>query len=538
MLTFPVDKTKNPLNRKEEILAQGNFIAFSAIIRVLSLYWGRFKRKMRRPSTKLFQLIKSLNKAEILNFRAFASRRKGEKVYMLLFDAILEMTEYDEEALKEQFKTEKFIRHLYKTKNYLYKIILDSLADINQEDEYQLYAQIQKIIILIMKSLYSHAESIFPQAYAIAEEQENFEAARILLSEERNLIKAKDASPELNQRLNEIKNRELELAEKSYNLMQYTHLLDRANALQRQPPDQRRQGVEEILKNPLMKEDRQFRSVSARILYWLILGKVNQTQGKFEMTMKALENAARLYETHPTMVSESISFLHFLDVLENLVVANLIAKNYDRVEEIGRKIKDLAKEEEKGRFLLLERYYYVMIAYMQQANVHDLGDEIIPEYRAFLREYEGRINRKYQILISFILSDHYLLTGRPDESLFWLHHIMNEKDDSIRPDIHQVARILNLVGLLDSGEYKFVGNSIRSAREYLRKVGRWTPAEKVLMKYFQKMADAHALPDESRKVVREFHGKLMAMSNTLEFRKVNGYFNFIHWLERKMEASK
>ena len=72
-----------------------------------------------KPSTELFQLIKSLSKSEKRYFKLTSSLQSGEKNYMKLFDAIEEQTEYDEDAIKSKFKTETFIKHLPSEKNHL-----------------------------------------------------------------------------------------------------------------------------------------------------------------------------------------------------------------------------------------------------------------------------------------------------------------------------------------------------------------------------------------------------------------------------------
>ena len=77
-----------------------------------------------KPSHELFRLIRSLSKSEKRFFKLMSSLQSGEKNYIKLFDAIEKQAEYDEEAIKVQFKTETFIKHLPSEKNHLYKLIL------------------------------------------------------------------------------------------------------------------------------------------------------------------------------------------------------------------------------------------------------------------------------------------------------------------------------------------------------------------------------------------------------------------------------
>lgn len=65
-----------------------------------------------RPSTELFNLIKSLSKSEKRYFKLTSSLQSGEKNYMRLFDAIEAQDEYDEAAIKGKFEGETFVKHL------------------------------------------------------------------------------------------------------------------------------------------------------------------------------------------------------------------------------------------------------------------------------------------------------------------------------------------------------------------------------------------------------------------------------------------
>lgn len=80
-----------------------------------------------KPSKELFYLIKSLTKSEKRYFKLMSSLQTGDKNYMKLFECIDELEDYDEEAVKEKLKNEKFIKHLPSEKNHLYKLILKSL---------------------------------------------------------------------------------------------------------------------------------------------------------------------------------------------------------------------------------------------------------------------------------------------------------------------------------------------------------------------------------------------------------------------------
>src|ERR1044072_3299219 len=73
----------------------------------------------------LFFLIKSLSKSEKRYFRLYAGSAGAN--YLRLFDFIEKQKEPDDDAVKKQFKNEKFIRQLHVVKIYLSDLILESL---------------------------------------------------------------------------------------------------------------------------------------------------------------------------------------------------------------------------------------------------------------------------------------------------------------------------------------------------------------------------------------------------------------------------
>ncbi len=86
-------------------------------------------------SDDLFQLIKSMSRSEKGYFKKYASKHTiGEKnSYVKLFDAIDAQAAYDEDALKQKFRNDRFVSSLYSTKNYLFNLALKSLSAYHSE---------------------------------------------------------------------------------------------------------------------------------------------------------------------------------------------------------------------------------------------------------------------------------------------------------------------------------------------------------------------------------------------------------------------
>src|SRR5262245_41857715 len=114
----------------------------------------------KRSSDELFQLVKSLEKAEKRNFKLFVQRNlaKTDLKITTLFDVLDSMDEYDEEVLLRKVKMLKTAQ-LPNLKANLYRQILASLRTMRDDSnvEIQLHEQMEYARILYNKGLYQQS---------------------------------------------------------------------------------------------------------------------------------------------------------------------------------------------------------------------------------------------------------------------------------------------------------------------------------------------------------------------------------------------
>ena len=109
-----------------------------------------------RQTDSLFQLVKSLEKAEKRNFKLYVKRNSGGEDLKIvqLFDALDKMQEYDENQLLKNKSLRK--QQLSNIKSHLYRKILSSLRILKDTDniDLQLHEQMGHARILYNKGLY------------------------------------------------------------------------------------------------------------------------------------------------------------------------------------------------------------------------------------------------------------------------------------------------------------------------------------------------------------------------------------------------
>ena len=134
-----------------------------------------------QPNDHLYQLIKSLSKAEKRSFKIYATRNSSEDAkFIQLFDAIDKAREYDEDVIVKKIKGLKKAQ-FSNLKAHLYKQILTSLRlnYINHNIDIQLREQIDHARILYDKGLYKQSLKILEKAKTMA-----FDHHRITLTSE------------------------------------------------------------------------------------------------------------------------------------------------------------------------------------------------------------------------------------------------------------------------------------------------------------------------------------------------------------------
>src|SRR5258705_1884917 len=130
-----------------------------------------------RPSDILFQLIKSLEKAEKRHFKLYSKRSSAKEDLKIiqLFDAVDKLQDYDEKILLKKLPgTEK--RQLYNLKTHLYKEILASLRLLKSADsiDLQLNEQFDYAHILYKKGLFLQSLRIIERTKEIAKANQKF----------------------------------------------------------------------------------------------------------------------------------------------------------------------------------------------------------------------------------------------------------------------------------------------------------------------------------------------------------------------------
>ena len=134
----------------------------------------------KTPSTKLFNLIKSLSGSEKRYFKLFATKNKSNKTnkYVLLFEAIDMQVVFDDEKLKEIiYKNEPILSRKYsEIKAYLYDLILKSLHGYDEKSsvDFKIKGLLHSVRVLYKRSHYEDCKELLQKVKKLAYIYESF----------------------------------------------------------------------------------------------------------------------------------------------------------------------------------------------------------------------------------------------------------------------------------------------------------------------------------------------------------------------------
>ena len=502
---------------------------------------------MNTYSNDLFELIRSLSKSEQRYFKLFSALHKGCKTNTKLFDAIVKQgrrknPKYDEEKIKKEFRQEHFISYLSQAKNYLYDQILKSLEAYRSSTDSELRSLLNQAEILLERGLYKRCklvllkldkEAVKHEKYAYA-----FEAA--ILSNQLILKMPANQRTENEMRTNADNSRNY--LKKIENIAGYSHLQTQMNYLILQSGRLVRNKKElkkwdAIMKNPLLHDESQAITLNSKLHMYLGLNFYYNVTDDLEKTYQFCYKIVQLFESNPDLLTENIN--KYVTFLINLLVSYARKNMHNELYNGIQKLKNISATcKIKLPFQLeakifeysysLELDYYLITGQFQKIDTvaHDIEKGLI--------KYSGE-NGRSSVMLCLGIAHLFLINGNYKKSLIWINKILldnrllNSGDDRIY--FFCIIRLILYYELKYTNELPYMLKS--TYRLFVKKKKMYKVEESILnfLKKSLKMPDQKELTLAYTELKESISGIIKDPSE----KKVIEYFDFISWLESKIE---
>lgn len=497
-----------------------------------------------KASNELFNLVKSLSKSEKRFFKLSSSLQAGEKNYLKIFDAIDKQKEYDEEAIKHQFRKEVFVQHFPSEKNHLYKLVLKSLRSYHSDNSISsvLKEEMKNIEILYKKALFKECNKFLIRAKKMAIEHEKFYFWFELLRWEKLLMEEAFEAGKFDSDLDKLIIEEQEVIDKLRNLAEYEILYSKINYVFRRggyvrTPDENAM-VDEISDHPLIKGKNTARSYRAATICYYVKGLCYTTKRKYTAAAVSFGRAREIMDQNPLIRKDLPE--RYVRTLNKLLFFQIENHDYEATEKLLQEMKSLPEQagfegvdikvkiftsSSLSRLLIFERQGEFLKAV-----------EIIDEIQAQMEVHREKLNKEQELLFYYTFSYIFFGAGMFNKSLQWLNKVLNDNESKLRQDIYSFSRLFNLVIHYELGNYDHLEYIIKSTFRYLHKRQRAYQVETTIIKYLRKIAK---VTDED-KITAQFKDLLQEVKNIFKQdaseKVILEYFDCIAWIESKING--
>ncbi|MEO5645784.1 MAG: hypothetical protein ABIQ40_13800 [Bacteroidia bacterium] len=496
-------------------------------------------------SDALHQLIQCLSKQEKRHFKIFASRHTiGEQNnYVLLFDAIEKMKEYDEKIILKKFKGESSLNNFSITKSRLYETILRSLDVFhhNSSVDAQLWKELHYTEILYKKTLYDQCLKRLRSAKKLAEKYEKHAVLVQIHALEKSLAEKDSYSGMRDENILDVLAEDRKVAEdirvynELWNVKSRLFLL--LNTKGRARGSEQLDEFRHLIDASLQKQKPEVLSVNARFLY-------HHTYSAYYFAITDAENCRTHLAANVALIEANTEIFRdepnvYFGVLTNLIYVCSRLKLYKEVLENLRKLRSLPEKLDTARnedleIKLFSSAYSLELTLYNSIGHFDKAMALVPKIEEGLIRFEGRISklREAHFIISVAVA--YYGAGKFQQALKWTSRLLNDPEIGENEWIFAVAQVFALILHIELNNFDVLPYVGRSVQRYLKTRNRAYQFENVFLKFAEKISRA-----DDVKTIHPLYQELSENLKKLDedhFEKTAfEYFDFPAWAQSKAE---
>jgi len=495
----------------------------------------------KRSTDELFQLVKSLEKAEKRNFKLFVQRNatSSDMKTVQLFDALDKLEDYDEEALLKR-NTDIKKQQLSNLKAHLYRQILASLRILKDDNNIQL--QLHELMdysrILYDKGLYLQSLKTLDRVKEYAREQhqvtywlqtliceKKIEALYITRSMENRaetLAKEVEEAGDRLTMMNKLSNLSLQL---------YSWYINLGHAR----GDKDRIAIKAFFESNLPTTAGLYNGFYEKhYLYesYCWYGFILQD---LLMYYRYCQKWVDAFEQEPLM--KKVDTPLYIKGLHNLLNAHFVLQNYDKFNTVLDKFEHFyhSKQANSNDNNRVQCFIYL---YTAKLNKHFLegsftaGLKLIPEIEEKIIEFRLKMDRHRVLVFYYKIACLYFGSGDNEKAIEYLNRIINWKVD-LRTDLQCYSRLLHLIAHYELGNYDLLEYLVKSVYRFMAKMQNLSVVEEEIFRFLKK--SFHLDKKQVKAAFIVLKGKLEKYKdNPLESRSFM-YLDIISWLESKIK---
>ena len=488
----------------------------------------------------LFQLVKSLEKAEKRHFKLYIKRSSGNEDLKIvrLFDAMDKASGYDEKWLLKKIPgvTKPQLANL---KTHLYKQILASLRLLKSHDslDLQLNEQFDYAHILYKKGLFHQSLRIIERAKEIAKTNQKFNFLPQAISLEKRIEglhitrSMQDRAEILSAEANEV-SRHIDMVARLSNLALklYSWYIQHGHA--RNEEDEK--DIKKFMKESLPPDVWKQTGFYERLYLYQSYSWYAFIRQDFLQYYRHAKKWVDLFKEQPLMIRVETG--HYIKGLHNLMNAHFDLRNYRQFEKTLKLFEkfaqtDRVKDHDNFR---IQTFIYISIARINQhfmLGTFKQGVPLIPGIEEKLENYAIFIDSHRVLVLNYKIAMLYFGSGDYATCIDYLQKIINEKTD-LRYDLQCYARLLHLMAHYELGNDMLMESLSKSVYRFMAKMDNLTVIEEAMFRFLRQSIPLS--PRQLKPELEKFlHDIKHLEKNRFETRSF-AYLDIISWVEGKV----
>ena len=482
----------------------------------------------------LFSLVKSLSKGEKRHFRLYA-KRESDGVYLKylhLFDLLDKQKEIDEDILLESFEK----RQLTNLKRHLYTQILVALRLLQRKENIAIKLRefLDFANILYSRGLFLQSLRLIEKAKSIAVKISDEPILLKLLEfekiiESRHITrtgtnKAENLTIEANNLIDQLSDRikisNLRLLLHGW-YIEHGHV--RSEDMERVLRLKYSEALEAVDVLSLGLMERAFYHQAKVWFHYILLEFdlclisakewLSVFKGGGDYIQRDSNIMMRAYHyilTSLYYLGKEKEYVTFLEEFEDFRKSNY--KRFNRNSQI---ISFLYVHNGRlNKFILTKKYKE--------------GVALIPKTLSRISRYRKNLDAHRILVFFYKLAVLYLMADKPDQSIKYLHTIINEKLGNLRKDIQIYARLLFLMVHYSAGNHDLLEYLIKRTKKFLKSNNIETKMPNEVVTFFTILINAPLL--ERQDVMRGFLARIRMLSEERYEKRGIVYLNVREWL--------
>ena len=493
-----------------------------------------------RSNDILFQLIKSLEKAEKRHFKLYINRSSGNTDLKIvrLFDALDKQSEYEEKALLKKLGdvTKPQLSNL---KTHLYKQVLASLRLLKSSDslDLQLNEQFDYAHILYKKGLFLQSLRIIDRVKETARANQKFYFLPQLLALEKRIEglhitrSMKDRAELLSVEANLV-NSQIDKVTRLSNLslQLFSWFVQHGHARDEYDEKHVRRFMTQHLPSGAWKETGFYERLYLYQSYtWYAFIRQD-----FLQYYRYAQKQVDLFGEFPLM--KRVETSHHIKAMHYLLNAHFDLRNHRGFETTLRAFEQLAQTErvrEHDNFRI-QAFIYITQARVNQHFMRGTFKEglaIIPGIEEELKQVDLFLDNHRVLVLNYKFAMMYFGSGDYDTCIDYLQKIINDTTN-LRIDLQCYARVLHLMAHYELGNDMLMESLSKSVYRYMFKMKNLTAVEEAMFRFLRS-----SLPLSPRQLRPEFEKLLQTIKHLEKDRfqtRSFAYLDIISWVESKV----